>query len=112
MLKQLDHRPDGNFVPVQTLRRDLDTLAKAFHLQVHKEKDDLGSIRCAYLETTRKSKFVLFAYAHRAAPKGFVEVGILSGLKDPDTIVKDVHKELRVDKSDVLPRDVRYREIA
>jgi len=112
VLKQLDSRPEGNFVPVATLRRELDALAKEFRFKVHREKDDLGSLRCAYLETSAKSRFVLFAYTHRTAPRGYVEVGILSGLEDPGGTVKDVLKELRVARSDVLTRDMRYREIA
>jgi hypothetical protein len=69
-------------------------------------------MRCAYLKTGRGNVFMLFAYAFRSTPRGYCDLAILSGLKKPNLVIEDILGELRFDKRDILPRDVKYKEIA
>lgn len=112
MVTQLDKRPDGTLVPMLTLRSEIEDIAAAIGFKIYHEADDLGPMRCAYLKTARGNVFMLFAYAFRTTPKGYCDLAILSGLKKPSAVVEDILNELRFDKRDVLPRDVRYKEIA
>jgi hypothetical protein len=112
VLTQLKKRPDGTFVPILTLKSELEDIAKAIGFKIFQDADDLGPMRSAYLRTSRGNVFMLFAYALRSAPKCFCDLGILTGLKRPSQVLEDILSELRFDKRDVLPRDVRYKEIA
>ncbi|HEY5828809.1 MAG: hypothetical protein ACAH24_14540 [Hyphomicrobiaceae bacterium] len=112
MITQLDRRPDGTFVPMLTLKSELEDIASAVGFKVYQDSDDLGPMRCAYLKTGRGNAFMLFAYAFRSTPKGYCDLAIPAGLKKPNLAIDDILRELRFDKRDTLPRDVKYKEIA
>jgi hypothetical protein len=95
-----------------TLKSELDDIASAVGFKVYQDSDDLGPMRCAYLKTGRGNVFMLFAYAFRSTPKGYCDLAIPAGLKKPNLVIEDVLSELRFDKRDVFPRDVKYKEIA
>lgn len=106
MITQLPERPDRAFIPIVTLRRSIDGLAQQFQFKLFHDRDDLGPIKCAYLRTGSGNVFVLFAYAYRSSPPHLVDVGIPRDANDPDVALRDIIRELQLDRSDVIRRDL------
>ena len=112
-MKQLSTKPaDVTFVPMLTVERDIDALAKSGRFKIFQDEDDLGPIKCAYLETSKGNVFVVFAYVYRSVPKAMTDIAIPSGLKTTADVLRDITRELGLKETEVTPRDVRYDEVA
>lgn len=112
MLKQIDKPAAITFIPVISVGRDLDELAKEFKWKVFQDQDDLGPMRCAYLETKAGTKFVVFQYAYRSSPKGIVDIAIPSGLDNLQVAIRDIVESLKLGDDDFAVREVRYEDVA
>jgi len=105
MLRQL--RPSitrrTDFVPIAALRRRLDDLARQFRFDIKDDEDDLGPIRCAYLQTEEGNAFLLRRY--RSYPEDFVDLFIPFPLRERPDILMDIIGELHIGDGDVLPTE-------
>ena len=72
-----------DFVPIAALRRRLDDLARQFRFDIKDDEDDLGPIRCAYLQTEEGNAFLLRRY--RSYPEDFVDLFIPFPLRERPT---------------------------
>lgn len=106
MITQLPERPDRPFIPMITVRRSIDGLAQQFHFKIFHENDDLGPLKCAYLKTDLGNVFVVFAYAYRTTPPDMFDIAIPQDAGDRDFALRDIIRELRLDRGDVRRRDV------
>ena len=106
MITQLREKPQNPFVPVATVLRDIDAFAQQFSFKINHDTDDLGPMKCAYLQTGRGNVFVLFGYALRSSPPMKVDLGIVTESNDLDGVLRDIKRELRLTKKDVVLREL------
>ena len=95
-----------DFVPIGAIRRNLDGLAKQFGFKVEQDVDDLGPIRCAYLETEDGHRFLLRRYS--SYPDEMVDLFIPSRLPDHEKTVDDIIDELNVRRDEMVPTEGNY----
>lgn len=106
MLRQLEPSVTRqvDFVPIAALRRRLDDLARELGFDVKDDEDDLGPIRCAYLETAEGHyQFLLRRY--RSYPEEMVDLFIPFPLSKRKGVVEEIIDELNVAPRDVLPTE-------
>jgi hypothetical protein len=95
-----------DFVPVGALRRNLDKLAAQFGFAVADDADDLGPVRCAYLETETGDRFLLRRYS--SYPEEVVDLFIPSRLPDHEKAVDAIIDELKVGRDEIIPTEGSY----
>jgi hypothetical protein len=95
-----------DFVPVGVIRRNLDELAAQFGFVVEDGTDDLGPVRCAYLETEDGSRFLLRRYT--SYPEGVVDLFIPSRLPDHEKAVDAIIDELEVGRDELVATEGSY----
>ena len=93
------------FVPVLTIKRDIHDLASILSVGIEKGEDDLDSYDIAFVHLDT-NVFCLVHY--RGTGKGMTEVGIPPKLPDYHLFVEQVIHALRIDKADVILREVNY----
>lgn len=96
-----------DFVPIGALRRSLDGLANQFGFKIEEDTDDLGPVRCAYLETGCGNRFLLRRYA--SYPDDMVDLFIPTRLPDYQQAVDDIIDELHVRRDQLIPGEGDYR---
>jgi hypothetical protein len=89
-----------DFVPVAALPRSLDALAREFNFQIEEDLDDLGPMRCAYLQTERGRLFALCRYANY--PREIVDLFVPSEDGDEEAVLSEIIHELAVSPSEVM----------
>jgi hypothetical protein len=95
-----------DFVPVGALRRSLDGLARELGFKIEENTDDLGPVRCAYLETEDGNRFLLRRYA--SYPDQMVDLFSPSRLPDYPRAVDDIIDELKVGRDELIPGEGSY----
>jgi hypothetical protein len=88
------------------LRRNLDKLAAQFGFTVEDDADDLGPVRCAYLETESGNRFLLRRYS--SYPEEVVDLFIPSRLPDHEKTVDAIIDELKVARDEIIPTEGAY----
>jgi hypothetical protein len=108
MLRELESSITAHtdFVPVAALRRSLDGLAKEFGFKIADDNDDLGPVRCAYLETGDGNRFLLRRYS--SYPAEIVDLFIPSRLPNHAQAVDDIIGELNVGRDDMIAGEGSY----
>jgi hypothetical protein len=108
MLKQ----PDGpvpydiSFLPVLSLRRNLEALARDFGFRIESGLDDLDEYKVVYLQLENGCKFLLMRY--RGSPDDLLDIYIPAGRSDYRRCLGDILTELGAAKSEVIERQVEY----
>jgi hypothetical protein len=108
MLKQ----PDGPvphdipFVPVLSLRRNLEALAQDRGFRIESGLDDLDEYKVVYLQLEDHCEFLLARY--RGSPREMVDLYIPTGRADYRRCLEDILNELGVARSDVVEWEVEY----
>lgn len=95
---------DVSFVPVLTIRRDIDKLAREFGFSVQEGQDDLDKYKVVHLVTDAGCKFLLVQY--RGSGSGIVDIFLPPKLADYRQCLGDILHELGVDKADAIDREV------
>src|SRR5437773_6828615 len=95
-----------DFVPIGALRRSLDGLANEFGFKIEEDTDDLGPIRCAYLETDGGSRFLLRRYSSYS--DDMVDLFIPTRLPDYQRAVDDIIDALNVRRDQLIPGEGDY----
>jgi len=98
-----------DFVPIGALRRSLDGLANEFGFKIEEDTDDLGPVRCAYLETDDGNRFLLRRYS--SYPDQIVDLFIPAQLPDYELAVEDIIDELNVRRDEMIPGEGDYRRL-
>jgi len=108
MLRELEPSvtSDTDFVPVGALRRSLDGLAREFGFKIEEENDDLGPVRCAYLETEDGHRFLLRRYA--SYPDEIVDLFIPSRLPNYQEALNQIADELKMRRDEFIAGEVGY----
>ena len=99
---------ETDFVPVGALRRSLDGLAREFGFKVEEENDDLGPVRCAYLETEAGHRFLLRRYA--SYPDEMVDLFIPSRLADYQEALNQIVDELNMRRDEIVAGQGDYHQ--
>lgn len=89
-----------DFVPVAALPRSLDALAAKFGFDVEDDLDDLGPIRCAYLQTAKGWNFALCRY--RNYPREMVDLFMPSAQEDEEDVLAEIIRELAIAPDEVM----------
>jgi hypothetical protein len=92
---------DMDFVPVGALRRNLDRLAREFGFRIEEESDDLGPVRCAYLETGDGNRFLLRRYA--SYPDDMVDLFVPSQQPNCLGALDNIAGELKMRRDEIIP---------
>ncbi len=110
MLRELERSvtSETDFVPVGALRRSLDGLAREFGFKVEEETDDLGPVRCAYLETQDGHRFLLRRYA--SYPEEIVDLFIPSRLQDYNEALNRIVDELKLRRDEIIAEEGESRQ--
>ena len=94
------------FVPVLSLRRSLEALARDLACRVQRGLDDLDEYKVAYLQLDNGCKFLLMRY--RGSPVDMLDIYIPAGRSDYHRCLDDILKELGAVKSDVIEWEGEY----
>lgn len=110
MLRELEPSVTSgtDFVPIGALRRSLDGLAREFGFRVEEENDDLGPVRCAYLETEDGHRFLLRRYS--SYPEEMVDLFIPSRLPDYQEALNNIVDELKMRREEIIPGEGDYHQ--
>jgi hypothetical protein len=105
-------QPDGpvpcnvRFVPVLSLRRSLEALARDLGFRVESGLDDLDEYKVIHLQLDNGCKFLLMRY--RGSPVDMLDIYIPAGRSDYHRCLDDILKELGAVKSDVIEWEGEY----
>jgi hypothetical protein len=110
MLKELERSvtSETDFVPIGALRRSLDRLAQQFGFKIEEETDDLGPVRCAYLEMQDGHRFLLRRYA--SFPDQMVDLFVPSRLPDYEAALNQIADELGLRRDEIIAGEGEPRQ--
>ena len=97
---------DVSFIPVLSLRQNLEALAGQFGFPLQQGQDDLDEYKVAYLQLENGCKFLLMRY--RGSPDDMIDIYIPAGQSDHHRCLDDILKELGAVKSDVIEWEGEY----
>ena len=108
-------QPDGpvphdvRFVPVLSLRRSLEVLARDLGFRVESGQDDLDAYKVVHLQLDNGCKLLLMRY--RGSPVDMLDIYIPAGRSDYHRCLDDILKELGAVKSDVIEWEGAYERL-
>jgi hypothetical protein len=111
MVRQLQQPidPRDNFIPVVTIRRSIDAMARQLRFTLEQGADDLDTYQAAQMVTESGCKFVLMQY--RGYEDGLVDICIPAKLPNYRQCIRDIIAELGVPDDEIIERQTAYEQL-